>query len=765
LVFLLQKGTKGNGFLADIEFMKRMKSFNNGFLMKVLFLGLALTYLLAGASSVLPAPLGTGSVLFLERPAKLALDPGSDPTVIRQRPVAVDFNLLSERTVPRGKRSPEAGKLVLNLFDDAVFNALLQRVESSRLGGFVWIGRLEGVGEEGQVILSVHEGVLTGKVSLPGRSFQIRPDATGLPAVFEIDPTAFPSEAEPLSVEPLGQRDAHLGVTTDDGSLIDVLVVYSGDARAAAGGTSAMNALINLAVSETNAGYQNSGITQRIRLVHAEEVVYSEAGFNWSTTLSRLTSPVDGFMDNVHSLRDAYQADLVVLIVNNTAYCGIAWLMTTPSPAFESNAFSVVSRTCATGYYSLAHEMGHNMGSHHDRANASGSGSYLYSYGYQAPDRAFRTIMAYNCSGGGCPRVNYWSNPEVLYGGQPTGVLDPEPNSADNHRSLNNTAYTVANWRVSTSAPPTVSTGPASDVQTNSAQLNGVVNPQGLATSGLFQWGTSTAYGSSTPILSLGSGSTDLAVSAEVSGLQANTIYHYRLVASSSAGTTYGADGTFSSPLGAPLASTGEASQITTQTAVLNGMVNPQGVSSGYFFQWGTSPAYGNSTPILSLGSGSTDLAVSAEVSGLLANTIYHFRLVAASSAGTTYGADGTFSPPLGAPLASTGEASQITTQTVVLNGAVNPQGLSSSYFFQWGFSPGVWNQTAPQPAGSGSNFLPALEGLKNLNPGKRYYYRIAASNETATVYGSTLSFVTDPFSGDHKLFLPLITTGNGESP
>jgi hypothetical protein len=91
--------------------------------------------------------------------------------------------------------------------------------------------------------------------------------------------------------------------------------------------------------------------------------------------------------------------------------------------------------------------MGHNMGAHHDRATG-GTGAYEYSHGYQAPDKAFRTIMAYNCAGG-CPRVNHWSNPDVTYGGQPTGVLYTSPSSADNRLTLNNTVATVANFRTS----------------------------------------------------------------------------------------------------------------------------------------------------------------------------------------------------------------------------------------------------------------------------------------------------------------------------
>jgi len=224
-------------------------------------------------------------------------------------------------------------------------------------------------------------------------------------------------------------------------------VAYTPAARQAAGGTSAMNSLIALAVRESNTGYSNSNVTQRMRLVHTVEVQYSETGFNWATTLDRLTNTSDGFMDEVHTLRDTYGADAVVLLVNDTAFCGQAWLMSTVSNSFKTFAFSVVSRICAAGNYSFAHELGHNMGSHHDRANADGPAAYPYSYGYQAPDNAFRTIMAYNCGGAGCPRVNYWSNPEMTFGGQPMGIDYLLPNSADNRRSLNNTAFTVANFR------------------------------------------------------------------------------------------------------------------------------------------------------------------------------------------------------------------------------------------------------------------------------------------------------------------------------
>ena len=116
--------------------------------------------------------------------------------------------------------------------------------------------------------------------------------------------------------------------------------------------------------------------------------------------------------------------------------------MTSVSTGFASNAFNVVDRTCAAGNLSYAHELGHNMGLQHDPNNASSSPAYPYAYGYQHPAGAFRTVMAYPCPTGACPRLMYFANPSVSYSGMPTGTA-----SQNTALALNNTASTVANFR------------------------------------------------------------------------------------------------------------------------------------------------------------------------------------------------------------------------------------------------------------------------------------------------------------------------------
>jgi hypothetical protein len=382
-----------------------------------------------------------------------------DPGPVRTRLVTLNSDQL-------GPARPRAA-LRLNLFADVTVTAVLDRLEPLAADGVAWIGRVAGDGSS-QVVLVARGGVVFGNISTAGASYQVRHWRDGLHAVHAVDASAFPPEAEPIRVglpqapqfslenlkETAGQAAPPLTALADDGSLIDVLVAYTPSARNAVGGAANMQSLINLAIAETNAAYANSQVAQRLRLVHAVEVNYIESG-SFNTDLNRLRLPSDGYLDEVHPLRNNYRADVASLWINDSQFCGLAYLMTSVSSFFEAWAFSVVHHACATGYYSFGHELGHNMGSEHDRANAAGPGAYPYSYGYQAPDQSFRTIMAYNCPTINCPRLPYFSNPAVFYNGQPTGVDYQSPSSADNARSLNDTALTVANFRASATFTPT----------------------------------------------------------------------------------------------------------------------------------------------------------------------------------------------------------------------------------------------------------------------------------------------------------------------
>ena len=136
-------------------------------------------------------------------------------------------------------------------------------------------------------------------------------------------------------------------------------------------------------------------------------------------------------------------------------------------------------------------------------------------------------------------------------------------------------------------------------------------------------------------------------MAANISGLSANTTYHFRIVATNSAGTVYGSDRTFTtlSATGPPVVITNPATNVASSSATLNGSVDPHGLTTTVYFQYGATTSYGHITANQSK-TGNTYQNVSANISGLTASTTYHFRIVATNTTGTTYGSDRTFTTP-----------------------------------------------------------------------------------------------------------------------
>ena len=198
---------------------------------------------------------------------------------------------------------------------------------------------------------------------------------------------------------------------------------------------------------------------------------------------------------------------------------------------------------------------------------------------------------------------------------------------------------------------PAVTSAAASNVTTTTATVNGSVNPEGLATSYSFQYGTTGAYGSETPSASAGSGTSPVAVSAPLTNLTPDTTYHYRLVAVSSAGTTVGPDATFTtanagsggSPLQSPGVFTGVAQKVSQNSALVFGRVNPQGQATSYYWQFDWTTRYRRKTATMDAGSGTTMGIHSVTLGRLAAGHVYHYRLVAVNATGTSYGQDRTF--------------------------------------------------------------------------------------------------------------------------
>jgi uncharacterized repeat protein (TIGR03803 family) len=199
---------------------------------------------------------------------------------------------------------------------------------------------------------------------------------------------------------------------------------------------------------------------------------------------------------------------------------------------------------------------------------------------------------------------------------------------------------------VTANPPPTNLSASASNILYNAASLNGSVNPNGLTTTAYFRWGTVSDCPNATDPQDLGNGSEAVPALASLSGLSAATTYYFQLVSLNSSGTTVGGLQSFTTANPPPTVVTGSAGRTTFHNAILNGTVNPNSLETSLYFEWGTSIAYGASTAIQQLGNGSMTVPCSASIEGLQADTVYHYRLVASNSSGTTFGQDQTFIRP-----------------------------------------------------------------------------------------------------------------------
>jgi hypothetical protein len=382
-------------------------------------------------------------------PVPLLFDPPTVGDVVmrgavaRWRPAVVRLDVLTQWDGSSRLRAGE--RIVLNLFDDAGFTATITDVDGYGAIGHTWSAALDGV-DGGHAVLALHDGAVVGTVVMPGAVYRIGYAPDGTQVVEQVDTSVFPPEAEPIVPPPLApDRDRAPDVAADSGAQIDVMVVYTAAARAVAGGTAAMQAEVTAAVASANQAYANNGLVQRLRLVFTGEVALTESG-DISVDLDKIQTDA-----TIASLRDTYGADLVSLLTDSgpgAVFCGIAFVLGVNSPAYAPYGFSVVERDCASANLSFAHELGHNMGAQHDLYVAGlNDGLFVYSHGYVDLVGKFRTIMAYpnQCSDAGfhCPRLMYFSSPNRTFNGRVIG----DASTADNARTLNESANAVANFR------------------------------------------------------------------------------------------------------------------------------------------------------------------------------------------------------------------------------------------------------------------------------------------------------------------------------
>ena len=193
-------------------------------------------------------------------------------------------------------------------------------------------------------------------------------------------------------------------------------------------------------INRINTTAINSGVaTAQTRLVKCLPTTYVSSG-SVQTDLTRMVIPGDGFLDNLPAERDASYADTTVLLTKSCDACGVGYLM-----SGVGSALAVVCESCISNS-SFEHEWGHNVGMQHDLPNASGTTGYNYGWCF---GNGFKDVLTYPSPCGGT-RAPFYSNPDIIYQGKPTGTA-----TANNARVLRERIAVLAGFRVPPSISPT----------------------------------------------------------------------------------------------------------------------------------------------------------------------------------------------------------------------------------------------------------------------------------------------------------------------
>ena len=358
--------------------------------------------------------------------------------------------------------------LVLQLPSGKRYNVIRANVLPGLDSGKTFVGYFESHGEDYRIYLNDTQGAISGVMYSPEGAIQLSPvfngssgnalltsrTKAGLAKVFNFgEDTKIPPGAEAEAISFNANRDASLAFelfkqARDHAKAgaqvtIDLLVAYTPGMTTRHGNVAGVVSRLNVLVAKMNDALAQSQVNLTIRLVNASQVNFSDVGTNDAALTAISPGSKDALKATIDALREQYKADLVALIRPYSqathSGCGLAWILGYGGVGVRAGdagyAFSAISDgpdTGGSGYYcddlSFAHELGHNLGISHDRANAKGIvGATNYAYGYINSAAGFGTIMSYASN-----RVVRYSNPNVICSGAPCGVARTDTaNSAD----------------------------------------------------------------------------------------------------------------------------------------------------------------------------------------------------------------------------------------------------------------------------------------------------------------------------------------------
>ncbi|CAM5297451.1 hypothetical protein GCM10010329_81850 [Streptomyces spiroverticillatus] len=447
--------------------MKRSKKWAGGIALGAMVLG-------ATGFSAPPAPprpqaaafSGPGSMLSVAPPAEdTTPEDGGGTEAVRQRDA-----MLNPQAVDALCQGPSDREYSFPLFDDVT----VEVVEQARNQiGDVTVITAAVKGAVGQRVIATAQGACDGKLGneqvtaqfmLGGDNYAIESNGPGRVSITQVTPVGDEDEINmsmpptPAAAQPATPRSAPVAPDKNcaQGSkttLIDLLVGYTPKALAEAGGVSQIRADITRSVALTNDALADSQINARVRLVHIPAVSNVPAARDGVTQdlIKALATPRDNLLDEMQSLRDQYGADLVSVIAGGRAAGGLGYSPKAPAKSTANYGYNVVAHA-ALKNFSLGHEIGHNLGSSHDRTTQPNQPPPYGANGYFPRTGDFASLMAYEsgcrkATNGPCGRINRFSNASLTYRGLPLGIPIGQPDEADAARVLNNTVTAIASYR------------------------------------------------------------------------------------------------------------------------------------------------------------------------------------------------------------------------------------------------------------------------------------------------------------------------------
>lgn len=310
------------------------------------------------------------------------------------------------------------------------------KLERRNQNSYSWFG--DNSGQDGNIILTVLGKEVQGIIFKGENMYKLLTLSDYSKAIVLVDQNQFPegecvNPNSPLVNLPNLNRaitntnTQTLVETAGLGCTMRALVMYTAAAEAelkSASGALTMENTIQGAIDFTNKALRDSEIFNydAVELVLVQKTNYAE-GDSMDVDLYSFAlkdgdlglTGIYGAMDEVHTLREIYDADFCALITTeDPKKCGVA----ADYRAVRSNAFFVVAQTCLRDKFTFAHELGHLLGCHHDKF-VDTNFKYAFGHGYVDVPNRQRTIMAYNsrCSSwiaGGCRQIAYFSNPNVI---------------------------------------------------------------------------------------------------------------------------------------------------------------------------------------------------------------------------------------------------------------------------------------------------------------------------------------------------------------